>query len=226
MVPAKLKALTILRSLNSLLKRVSRTGSTASFCGRILNFLSGIFPIGEKSGVNLRGEYGPAWDNPIGEQVKEELKKLKELTEDVASQSGGGQDTKMADATDRKASDVPKPEKSDAEKKLELYDKFWSLQLPFSQPLLFAQTGTISTFKANVEAILPVIAEATKKERLLIGTKGTQGAKRKRGDLEWESYASTSNSQPVAVQEGMEYFFAKYLTSPDLLDLEVGAQIE
>jgi THO complex subunit 1 len=37
-------------------------GSTTIFCGRILTFLSSVFPLGERSGVNLRGEYGPVWE--------------------------------------------------------------------------------------------------------------------------------------------------------------------
>ena len=39
-------------------------GSTTKFCGRILTFLSRVFPLGERSGVNLRGEYGPTWEGP------------------------------------------------------------------------------------------------------------------------------------------------------------------
>jgi hypothetical protein len=37
-------------------------GSNTIFRGRILTFLSGVFPLGERSGVNLRGEYGPTWE--------------------------------------------------------------------------------------------------------------------------------------------------------------------
>ena len=40
------------------------------FCGRILIFLSQAFPLGERSGVNLRGEYGPPWDGPVAKPVK------------------------------------------------------------------------------------------------------------------------------------------------------------
>ena len=40
------------------------------FCGRILIFLSQVFPLGERSGVNLRGEYGPPWDGPVTKPVK------------------------------------------------------------------------------------------------------------------------------------------------------------
>ena len=64
MVPQKGKALVLLRMLNDLLRRLSNTGATTMFCGRILAFLSRVFPLGERSGVNLRGEYGPAWTGP------------------------------------------------------------------------------------------------------------------------------------------------------------------
>jgi len=40
------------------------------FCGRILIFLSQAFPLGERSGVNLRGEYGPPWDGPVAKPSK------------------------------------------------------------------------------------------------------------------------------------------------------------
>ncbi|KAF7971519.1 hypothetical protein HWV62_20914 [Athelia sp. TMB] len=56
MVPQKGKALILLRTLNDLLRRLSKMGSTTIFCGRILTFLSGVFPLGERSGVNLRGD--------------------------------------------------------------------------------------------------------------------------------------------------------------------------
>ncbi|KAF8342533.1 THO complex, subunit THOC1, partial [Amanita rubescens] len=61
--PLEGKALIMLRTLNELLRRLSKMGSkNTEFCGRILMFLSSVFPLGERSGVNLRGEYGPAWD--------------------------------------------------------------------------------------------------------------------------------------------------------------------
>jgi hypothetical protein len=60
-IPSKGKALVLLRTLNDLLRRLSKTGGTTLLCGRILTFLSGVFPLGERSGVNLRGEYGPIW---------------------------------------------------------------------------------------------------------------------------------------------------------------------
>jgi len=72
MVPQKGKALILLRTLNDLLRRLSKMGSTTIFCGRILTFLSGVFPLGERSGVNLRGEYGPTWEGVKVSEKNEE----------------------------------------------------------------------------------------------------------------------------------------------------------
>jgi hypothetical protein len=71
MVPQKGKALVLLRTLNELLRRLSKMGEkNTEFCGRILIFLSRVFPLGERSGVNLRGEYGPQWDGPVAKPAK------------------------------------------------------------------------------------------------------------------------------------------------------------
>ncbi|KAK9895538.1 hypothetical protein P389DRAFT_197594 [Cystobasidium minutum MCA 4210] len=56
MVLGKGKALTILRTLNDLLRRSSKSTHTV-FCGRIRLFLANTFPLGERSGVNLRGDF-------------------------------------------------------------------------------------------------------------------------------------------------------------------------
>jgi THO complex subunit 1 transcription elongation factor. len=80
MVPQKGKALILLRTLNDLLRRLSKMGSTTIFCGRILTFLSGVFPLGERSGVNLRGEYGPTWEG-----VKEPEKRTEEGSSEEAN---------------------------------------------------------------------------------------------------------------------------------------------
>lgn len=83
MVPQKGKALVLLRTLNDLLRRLSKTGSTTLFCGRILTFLSQVFPLGERSGVNLRGEYGPAWEGPGVKSADEDVKMEEEKPQPV-----------------------------------------------------------------------------------------------------------------------------------------------
>src|ERR1700742_3142109 len=52
----KQKQLVILRSCNELLRRLSRAEDT-SFCGRVFIFMFQSFPLGDRSSVNLRGEY-------------------------------------------------------------------------------------------------------------------------------------------------------------------------
>src|SRR5258707_1323014 len=50
------KNLVILRSCNELLRRLSRAEDTA-FCGRVFIFMFQSFPLGDRSSVNLLGEY-------------------------------------------------------------------------------------------------------------------------------------------------------------------------
>ena len=71
---------------------------------------------------------------------------------------------------------------------------------------------TFADFQDSVNKVLPVIREATTKERAMMGSRSTGSAgslKRKREPEVTEGSA------------GSEYFFAKFLTSPDLLELEV-----
>ncbi|KAG2220331.1 hypothetical protein INT45_004016, partial [Circinella minor] len=56
MIPGRGKGLVLLRMCNEMLRRLSKEKNTV-FCGRILMFLANSFPLGERSGVNLRGEF-------------------------------------------------------------------------------------------------------------------------------------------------------------------------
>ncbi|KAJ7724223.1 THO complex subunit 1 transcription elongation factor-domain-containing protein [Mycena metata] len=202
LVPQKGKALILLRTLNDLLRRLSKMGSTTIFCGRILTFLSGVFPLGERSGVNLRGEYGPTWEG-----VKAPAPEPEEdvIMPDAKEEEKEGADKMQVDDEAKKPAPTPEDKKSD------FYNTFWSLQLPFSKPPLFALPNTFDEFKDAVTKVIPVIREATAKERAMMGSRvgGSVSLKRKR-ELDPEE------SSPVT-----EYFFAKFLTSPDLLDLEI-----
>jgi len=100
----------------------------------------------------------------------------------------------------------------------DFYNTFWSLQLPFSRPPLFASPNTFTEFKEAVNKVLPVIKEATAKERAMMGSRsGGAGPaatlKRKR------------EPEPTCEKNSNDYFFAKFLTSPDLLDLEVSEDL-
>lgn len=71
-------------------------------------------------------------------------------------------------------------------------------------------------FQQKVDKVLPVIKEATAKERIMMGNRNSGGAnnsglKRKRAADDDDSESSNTHN---------EYFFAKFLTSPLLLDLQ------
>ncbi|XP_006454268.1 hypothetical protein AGABI2DRAFT_182243, partial [Agaricus bisporus var. bisporus H97] len=202
MVPQKGKALILLRTLNDLLRRLSKSGSTTVFCGRILTFLSGVFPLGERSGVNLRGEYGPTWEdvwypkhdedtNAEMMDFRGESSRSDEVPEDNAMQVDSNKETK-ATPTD-------------------FYNTFWHLQYPFSKPSIFANKEAFSQFQEAIDKVLPVIKEATAKERAMMGSRVAAGVVLNKRKREPEPEESNVN----------EYFFAKFLTSPDLLDLEI-----
>ncbi|KAI6133645.1 THO complex subunit 1 transcription elongation factor-domain-containing protein [Pisolithus croceorrhizus] len=203
MIPQKGKALILLRTLNDLLRRLSKMGSTTLFCGRISTFLSGVFPLGERSGVNLRGEYGPIWEGVIDVDRGDG-----EMAVDSVKQGGPSDEMEVDD----KADDDAKRRAAES-KDREFYNTFWSLQLPFSRPPLFSHPDTLNEFKEAVDKVLPVIKEATTKERAMMGNRAASGQthtlKRKR---ETETGEETNSS---------DYFFAKFLTSPDLLSLEL-----
>jgi hypothetical protein len=196
MDPSKGKGPNLLRSLNNLLRRISKTGSTTQFCGRILIFLSSVFPFGERSGVNLRGEYGASWvPVTIPAATQEDAPEM----EDVVR-------------TSTVLDDLGTFSSQTAAERLDFYNTFWSLQTYFSRPQTFADKTAFPIFRTVVESVLGVLAEATKKEQNLMGG-GT------------ESTGKRSDSQSVRGTEdlgvGLDYFFAKFLTSPELLEFEV-----
>ncbi|KAG1146704.1 hypothetical protein G6F37_001089 [Rhizopus arrhizus] len=78
MVPGKGKGLVLLRMCNELLRRLSKEINTV-FCGRILMFLANSFPLGERSGVNLRGDFNT---NAIHFDTDEEVDADPNLTDE------------------------------------------------------------------------------------------------------------------------------------------------
>jgi hypothetical protein len=78
-------------------------GNTTIFCGRILTFLSGVFPLGERSGVNLRGEYGPVWEGVnVGDNDE------KEQTDIEANEAVGDAEKMQIDETRKEEGETKK----------------------------------------------------------------------------------------------------------------------
>ncbi|KAG8930759.1 hypothetical protein FRC03_004456 [Tulasnella sp. 419] len=191
MSPQRGKGPVLLRSLNNLLRKISKTGSTTQFCGRILIFLSIVFPFGERSGVNLRGEYGPPW-TPVSITVP-----LNESMEGVET----------ADPAERELL----VRQAETIKKVEFYNNFWSLQTFFARPQTFAQKDALADFRARVEVVLTALIEATRNEQAMMGSRSTVNASvfsKVPGVIEQDTV-------------GRHHSSAKFLTSPELLEFEL-----
>lgn len=137
----KQKQLIILRSCNELLRRLSRAEDTA-FCGRVFIFMFQSFPLGDKSSVNLRGEYHVENVTTYETTTAENDSKM-----DVDTPTGRAKSTSRSN--DSKRGDKEKPLSTDA-----LYPLFWSLQESFSQPKRLFEAANLASFKESLGATM------------------------------------------------------------------------
>lgn len=224
----KQKSLIILRSCNELLRRLSRAEDTV-FCGRVFIFLFQSFPLGDKSAVNLRGEYhtdnvttfddiskpSSKENNEADVEMTDQKESEEQPTEKVGQQTTGGE---------QEAAKTPKvviSEGKDAEKKDKdfdldaLYPMFWGLQAYFSAPTKIFDPQHFTTFKTGLESTLSTFKNINTDLENPTTSRSAEvlrkSMKRKR----------TSDDPEIASS-----FNPKYLTSRDLFDLEVGVQAD
>ncbi|KAL2878622.1 hypothetical protein SGCOL_006092 [Colletotrichum sp. CLE4] len=203
----KQKQLVILRSCNELLRRLSRAEDTA-FCGRVFIFMFQSFPLGDKSSVNLRGEY-----HTENVTVFDDLSAKAEGTPeqmDVDSQTGA-KETESKSQTKAVSFDAKKPAQNDQPLEPDaLYPLFWSLQETFSQPKRLFDPAHLNEFKRGLEATMTsfraIQSEQGQRPPKAVD-EAQRGFKRKRADVEESDLANSYNP--------------KYLTSRDLFELEM-----
>lgn len=235
MQPDRGKGLIFLRMQNNLLRRLSKSLHTV-FCGRILCFLSSVFPIAEKSGVNLRGAFNHGnitkfdqFDSsttllPTSTEETERDNDLEKTTQENDSltkpQVNPTEDTKPPEDSAR-----AKASKSAADKR-EFYTRFWSLQALLSNPPeLFKSwtpdpslpTTTASSSTPDPTSSQPSTPNLIKLKDGISKTLEVFGRMTKK-ELE---LGSTHHHKPED-QDGLEqFFFPKFLTKSNLLDLEI-----
>ncbi|OCL07779.1 hypothetical protein AOQ84DRAFT_319438 [Glonium stellatum] len=204
---SKNKDLVILRSCNELLRRLSRA-EDAVFCGRVYIFLFQSFPLGDKSSVNLRGEFHV--ENVTNFEPSPQTSEKDEDRMDVDA----GRDAEVVKAPDVKeeegaakfaAPDQIAKENSQTLDTETLYPIFWSLQHAFSNPVRLFSEENFNDFKKGLEATLAKFKEVPKVIQAP-SPEGKRGVKRKFEDG-YDEFASTFNP--------------KYLTSRDLFRLEL-----
>ncbi|KAI8964094.1 THO complex subunit 1 transcription elongation factor-domain-containing protein [Daldinia sp. FL1419] len=202
------KKLVILRSCNDLLRRLSRAEDTA-FCGRVFIFMFQCFPLGDRSSVNLRGEYHveniTSFEETPGQPDDSTDKMV--VDTDTDTKDGKEESKPTAKAVSFDAKNKPTPEKpidTDA-----LYPLFWSLQHYFSQPTTLFDSAHLGKFKAGLEATMAAFDTVAKLQKTTKGSdeSKTTPQKRKHGEGDDDLRSSTNNP--------------KYLTSRELFELEM-----
>lgn len=159
------------------------------------------FPLGDRSSVNLRGEYHvenitaydiqPASDG-ANMDVDSQVEDRKDPTESKPSVKPGVSDAK----------DSQKPLSPDA-----LYPLFWSLQESFSQPLKLFQATNFSKFRESLGATVTAFEAIANEDESRASRSLDEASRLKRK-------SGQSHDAP-------ESYAPKYLTSRDLFELEV-----
>ena len=205
------KKLIILRACNELLKRLSRAEDTV-FCGRVFIYLFESLAFGDRSAVNLRGEFHVDNVTSYEETENEESTPSTEMEVDPRPTLPGGEQSdgaaKAADAETDIASTtkaIPNGSKTTSQ----LYPLFWSLQKYFCKPTTLFDPANLAAFKDGLKETLTKFKEVQKDSDARGGAAIHEDAhptlKRK-----WEE-----------ANDGNDTFNPKYLTSRDLFELEV-----
>ncbi|PVI06162.1 nuclear matrix protein [Periconia macrospinosa] len=196
------KNLVILRLCNELLRRLSRAEDPV-FCGRVYIFLFQSFPLGDRSSVNLRGNFHvenvTTFEEYLGASTPVEDGMDVDAKEEVSEDA---QVTEKDDVPAISETPTAKPPTMDINA---LYPVFWSLQNFFSDPPRLFDTENFKRFKDGLEATLAKFKEVPK----VIQTVGTSlpTSAESPSDGGYDELASASNP--------------KYLTSLDLFKLEL-----
>ncbi|TPX59750.1 hypothetical protein SpCBS45565_g07665 [Spizellomyces sp. 'palustris'] len=190
--PSKGKGLVLLRLCNEILRRLSKTKNTVT-SGRILMFMANVYPLTERSGVNLRGEFNIKNETHYeGEDIKDPM------------------DIDEADALN-----------SNDES---LYRIFWHLQHFFANPSLLWQTANFNRFQKGIDATLKRFDDINKEttSQSAKHRDDKQGSHdRKRKHRASDSSEQIDTAKPPSGNGRVELFFPKFLTSPNLFDLEL-----
>ncbi|KOS39359.1 hypothetical protein ACN38_g9799 [Penicillium nordicum] len=210
----KQKSLVILRSCNELLRRLSRAEDTV-FCGRVFIYLFQSFPLGDKSSVNLRGEFHSENVTTFDEISKESI----EQKEQDATMTEGAEPTAPGEAAagQTESSKLPRvvvstgdEKKSDEVDLNALYPLFWSLQAYFSAPSKMFDAERFTSFKTGMEATLAAFKNINTEMENERSARASEDARK--------------SNKRKRIADGAEVatsFNPKYLTSRDLFDLEI-----
>lgn len=210
------KNLVFLRSCNELLRRLSRA-EDAIFCGRVFFFLFQTFPLGDKSSVNLRGEFHventTKFEVSDGDQMDIDVEPIKNGIE-TPKASTPQPPTKPGS----KAVSIKPPPKKEEEVVLsstELYPLFWRLQQDFSDPTRLFVSDIFQNFKKGLDRTITKFKKTPTVVQTQTADSGGRGTKRRFGG---DDDTDDENSDAAHL---LDNYNPKYLTSRDLFELEL-----
>ncbi|KAJ6079993.1 hypothetical protein N7467_009746 [Penicillium canescens] len=218
----KQKSLIILRSCNELLRRLSRAEDTV-FCGRVFIYLFQSFPLGDKSSVNLRGEFhseNVTTFDDIAKQFTKPPSQDTTMSEGTEVATPGDAEAGQTESPSELGARVPKVVVSEGHEKKSsskedvdldaLYPVFWSLQAYFSAPSKVFDSERFASFKAGLEATLSAFKNINTEIENQSAARASEDARK-----------SNKRKRIADGAEVASSFNPKYLTSRDLFDLEV-----
>ncbi|XP_078543574.1 THO complex subunit 1 isoform X1 [Lissotriton helveticus] len=136
----------LLRMCNDLLRRLSKSQNTV-FCGRIQLFLARLFPLSEKSGLNLQSQFN--LENVTVYNTNEQESTLGQKHQEYREDGLEIEEGEMGD------DDAP-PTSSSIPIDYNLYRKFWSLQDFFRNPVQCYDKNSWKVFLKYSEEVLAV----------------------------------------------------------------------
>uniref|UniRef100_A0A3Q3A348 THO complex 1 n=1 Tax=Kryptolebias marmoratus TaxID=37003 RepID=A0A3Q3A348_KRYMA len=177
----------LLRMCNDLLRRLSKSQNTV-FCGRIQLFLARLFPLSEKSGLNLQSQFN--LDNVTVFNKNEQETTLGQKTDEKED----GMEVEEGEMGEDDA-----PASCSIPIDYNLYRKFWMLQDYFRNPLQCFEKFSWITFVKYSDETLAVFKSY------------------KLDDMQ----ASKRKMEELRASDGEHVYFAKFLTSEKLMDLQL-----
>ncbi|XP_053826908.1 THO complex subunit 1 isoform X1 [Vidua macroura] len=135
----------LLRMCNDLLRRLSKSQNTV-FCGRIQLFLARLFPLSEKSGLNLQSQFN--LENVTVFNTNEHESTLGQKHTEEREEGMDVEEGEMGDDEAPTSCSIPID--------YNLYRKFWSLQDYFRNPVQCYEKLSWKTFLKYSEEVLAV----------------------------------------------------------------------
>ncbi|KAM3865711.1 THO complex subunit 1 [Diretmus argenteus] len=178
----------LLRMCNDLLRRLSKSQNTV-FCGRIQLFLARLFPLSEKSGLNLQSQFNLDNITVFNKNEQESTLGQKHVEEK--------EDGMEVEEGEMGEEDAPAPCSIPID--YNLYRKFWTLQDYFRNPMQCYDKFSWMTFLKYSDETLVVFKSF------------------KLDDMQ----ASKKKLEELRTPGGEHVYFAKFLTSEKLMDLQL-----